>query len=260
MRIYRFFGRVTAALWILMGLSSTMQAQFVISEFLASNGSSLVDEDGQSSDWIEIHNSGGTSASLGGWYLTDDPAWLTKWAFPEVSISAQGYLVVFASGKDRTNDVAWLHTNFSLDAAGEYLALVRPDGVTVAYDFAPSYPAQERDFSYGESQLVTTNVLVAGDAVVRYSVPSDGALGQNWTAALFNDSGWATGALGLGYETSVPGFSVRNFQAATTVDALSTAEQVISSPALQQWVVAENAGVINYFGSAQDGHYGNNLT
>jgi hypothetical protein len=251
---------VLVALWLLGGVSSTLRAQFVISEFMASNGSSLVDEDGQSSDWIELHNAGGASASLAGWYLTDDPSWLTKWVFPEVNVSAQGYLVVFASGKDRTNDVAWLHTNFSLDAAGEYLALVRPDGVTVAYDFAPSYPPQERDYSYGESQVVTTNVLVASGSAVRYWVPEDGVLGRDWTGAGFNDAGWLSGAFGLGYETSVPGFSVRNFQAATTVGDLATAEQVIANTALQQWVVAENAGVINYFGSAQDGHYGNNLT
>src|SRR5262245_29578874 len=46
----------------------------VISEFMALNGGSLRDADGDASDWIEIHNGGATLVSLDGWFLTDDPA------------------------------------------------------------------------------------------------------------------------------------------------------------------------------------------
>src|SRR2546427_10771539 len=72
------------------------QSSVTISEFLAHNTSGLVDEDGDYSDWIELYNGGATAVNLGGWYLTDDPANLTKWAFPSTNIAAKGFIVVFA--------------------------------------------------------------------------------------------------------------------------------------------------------------------
>ena len=125
-----------------------------INEFLANpNASSLQDEDGETSDWIELHNPDGGSISLNGYYLTDDPDQLTKWQFPNVSISGNGYLLIFASSKDRrpTNGDE-LHTNFKLSANGEYLALVSPDGTTVLSEFGTSttdYPDQKGNISYG---------------------------------------------------------------------------------------------------------------
>ena len=95
-----------------------------INEFLADNTSTpLADEDGDTPDWIELHNPNGGSASLSGWYLTDDANNLTKWQLPAVSIPGNGYLVIFASSKDRkpTNGDN-LHTNFSLNAAGDCAA------------------------------------------------------------------------------------------------------------------------------------------
>ena len=125
----------------------------IISEFMASNGgASIVDEDGDSSDWIEIHNPSGNIAMLDGYYLTDDPGDLQKWAFPAVNLAPLDYLIVFASGKDRVNPASELHTNFNLDANGEYLALVNPDGVTIVSEFGPAgtdYPEQEADLSFG---------------------------------------------------------------------------------------------------------------
>src|SRR5207247_9845814 len=131
-------------------ITSQLQGQtvlqtFQITEFMAANDHSLHDEDGDSSDWLEIHNPGNAVEFLDGWYLTDDPSHLTKWRFPAgVEMSAKGYRVVFASGKDRTNAVRLLHTNFKLAAEGEYLALVDPM-TNVVSAFAPAYPAQRAD-------------------------------------------------------------------------------------------------------------------
>ncbi|YCM43553.1 lamin tail domain-containing protein [Verrucomicrobiaceae bacterium 227] len=121
----------------------------VISEFLASNGVNLTDEDGDTPDWIEIHNPDPTELDLGGYHLTDSGN-LTKWTFPPgVTIPGDGYLRIFASTKDRAVVGANLHTNFSLSSSGEYLALVSPDGVTVLHDYAPGYPPQFEDRSFG---------------------------------------------------------------------------------------------------------------
>jgi hypothetical protein len=121
----------------------------LISEFLASNSGGLADDDSTFQDWIEIYNPDATPADLGGWYLTDNAANKTKWQFPAVSVAAKGYLVVFASGKNRRDPAKPLHTNFSLAKEGEYLALVKPDGVTAATEFAPTFPAQSENVSYG---------------------------------------------------------------------------------------------------------------
>ena len=51
----------------------------VISEFLASNAGGLADEDGDTPDWIEIHNPGPAVADLGGWFLTDSEASPKRW-------------------------------------------------------------------------------------------------------------------------------------------------------------------------------------
>ncbi len=122
-----------------------------ISEFLASNGDGLRDGDGDRSDWIEIRNDSGSHGDLGGWFLTDDPENLTKWTFPAIEIASGDYLVVFASGKNHATLGEPLHCNFKLSAdAGGYLALVKPDGVTVASEYA-GYPEQFSDISYGEA-------------------------------------------------------------------------------------------------------------
>ncbi|MCP4633296.1 MAG: lamin tail domain-containing protein, partial [candidate division Zixibacteria bacterium] len=123
----------------------------IITEFMASNNSVLVDEDGDYSDWIEIHNPGPSIENLAGWYLTDDADNLTKWQFPDISIGVDEYLVIFASDKDRAAAESELHLNFKLSSGGEYLALVEADGITIAYEYAPEFPAQRTDISYGIS-------------------------------------------------------------------------------------------------------------
>ena len=101
----------------------------LITEFLASNDETLLDEDGDPSDWIELHNPGSSPLSLAGYFLSDDVTDLTKWMLPDVTLAPGEYLVVFASSKNRVNPASELHTNFSLSSAGEYLALTKPDGV-----------------------------------------------------------------------------------------------------------------------------------
>src|ERR1043166_9241667 len=122
------------ALFVLIGLACAPSLAgaaetVVISEFMAANHSSLVDEDGDNSDWIEIFNSGAAAVNLGGWYLTDDSADPTKWMFPSTNLPANSFLIVFASGKNRAIAGGPLHTSSNLSSSGEYLALIHPDGM-----------------------------------------------------------------------------------------------------------------------------------
>jgi hypothetical protein len=128
-----------------------------ISEFMAANLSTVTDEDGDHSPWIEIRNPTSADVNLNGWALTDDPNNLTKWLFPNVTLltldNANGsddYIVVFADGKDRTSNTNELHTNFSLSPGGGYLALVNAGGTVVSSFY---YPAQQINVSYGRDVI-----------------------------------------------------------------------------------------------------------
>src|SRR5262249_27304868 len=109
-------------------ICNTLRAQVTISEFMADNKNTLADEDKEFSDWIELYNSGTAAVNLAGWSLTDDPTHQTKWTFPSTNVAPKGFLVVFASGKNRSVPGLPLHTDFSLKASGEYLALLKTDG------------------------------------------------------------------------------------------------------------------------------------
>eukprot|EP01025_Chloroclados_australasicus_P040119 TRINITY_DN4178_c0_g2_i1.p1 TRINITY_DN4178_c0_g2~~TRINITY_DN4178_c0_g2_i1.p1 ORF type:complete len:1028 (-),score=127.01 TRINITY_DN4178_c0_g2_i1:2597-5680(-) len=124
-----------------------------ISEIMANNELTVEDEDGELSDWIEIHNLEEKEVSMEGWHLTDSPKQLTMWTFPEdLVLSPDEYLVIFASGKDRIENRTNLHTNFRMKSTGEYLGLIRKDG-SVASAMAPTYPRQLEDISYGKPAL-----------------------------------------------------------------------------------------------------------
>jgi hypothetical protein len=140
----------------LLALSHAYSQSVTITEFLAKNRSTLADETGRFSDWIELHNSSTESVDLTGWFLTDDAEDLTQWEFPETTISPNQFLLVFASNRNEEDAAQELHTNFQLGASGEYLALVDKDGATVIDEFAPSYPTQTTDISYGRELNAAT--------------------------------------------------------------------------------------------------------
>jgi hypothetical protein len=171
-----------------------------ISEFMASNKNTLTDDFGDSSDWIEIHNDSPATVNLDGWFLTDNASDLAKWRFPSTNMPPGTFLIVFASGRDRAVSGAPLHTNFKLDAGGEYLALVRPDG-TIATEFSPTFPPQVTDVSYGFAITTTSMTLLTTGAVGRVLVPAGASLGSSWATNGFNDAGWLAATNGIGYET-----------------------------------------------------------
>ena len=128
-----------------------LAADFFITEFQASNSSTLLDDNGNDSDWIEIYNAGTTAGNLAGFSLTDDSSNPTKWIFPSVTVQPDSFLVVFAGDDEAPTFGSDLYTGFSLSASGEYLGLFDTSGTVVSqYDSeAGEYPAQRSDGSYG---------------------------------------------------------------------------------------------------------------
>ncbi|WP_435893869.1 lamin tail domain-containing protein [Oceaniferula spumae] len=181
-----------------------VRADAVITEFVASNDGSYLDEDGDPSDWIEIRNTGTAAMSLENWKITDNAADLSKWTFPNVTLQPGEIIVVFASGKDRSAPGSELHTNFSLAQSGEYLALLTPGGV-VSTAFSPSYPPQETGSSYGTSTPSNTVVLVTENDACKARVPDaayHASIGNTWRSntPAFDETSWQSGVQGVGYE------------------------------------------------------------
>ncbi|HXC50849.1 MAG TPA: lamin tail domain-containing protein [Candidatus Limnocylindrales bacterium] len=153
----RPFAAVFAALFLLPCEARAL----VISELMASNATTITDEDGEYSDWVEIFNNSASTANLGGMYLTDDESLPTKWQFPATTLGAGQYLIVWTSDKNRQVSGQPLHTNFKLSSSGEYLGLIAADGTTVIDEYVPSFPAMSTDRSYGlASDLVTERCFI----------------------------------------------------------------------------------------------------
>lgn len=91
---FRPFLGLIHSLLLVAGLFQFANGQVVISEFLASNsGASVLDEDGDDPDWIEIWNSGESAVFLDGYSLTDDASDLGQWVFPAITLGAGEFLL-----------------------------------------------------------------------------------------------------------------------------------------------------------------------
>jgi hypothetical protein len=126
----------------------------MINEFMADNGDTIPDPQGQYDDWIEIYNYGDATFDLSGMYLTDDLTDQTQWPFPSGTYIGIGdYLLIWADGDD--GDTPGLHTNFGLSLNGDEIGLYDTDGVTLIDSI--SFGNQYEDISYGRYPDGTDN-------------------------------------------------------------------------------------------------------
>ncbi|MFL2921122.1 MAG: CotH kinase family protein [Limisphaerales bacterium] len=139
-------------------LNRTDGIQF--NEILASNLTGLKDEDGDTSDWLEIKNIRSQTVNLSGYSLTDNARVRRKWPLPDQDIPPGGYFSVWMSGKDsnqsdlldsnplgKTSPLS-VHTNFKLKKKGGSLFLINPAGDTID---EIHYPKQYSDHSFARS-------------------------------------------------------------------------------------------------------------
>lgn len=117
-----------------------------INELMAANTTVYADEFGEYDDWVELYNPLGAPFQLGGLYVSDDPAQLTKYQLPNniPSIPAMGFLVLWA---DDSTEQGPTHLPFKLTSAGEHFILTWSDGTTVLDQV--QFPALGTDVSYG---------------------------------------------------------------------------------------------------------------
>ena len=168
-------GRVLVLGLLLVGLTSSLPAVqaaspgVLITEFQAANTSTVTDDRGSYSDWLELHNPTDRPITLAGYTLSDDPTVPTKWSLPAASLKPGSFLVIWASGRDQVTPEGW-HTSFRLSRGGEYVGLFGPGGQLVD---EVTFGAQEADVSLGRLGTVS-------EQWVAFSVPTPAAANTTW--------------------------------------------------------------------------------
>jgi hypothetical protein len=109
-----------------------MRSQVVINEYSVSNRNTVLDNYGEHEDWIELYNTGASSADIGGYHLSDKPDNPLQWAIPAgVTIPSHGHLIIWASGRNVSGGGSY-HTNFRLTqtkANPDWIVFSDPAGV-----------------------------------------------------------------------------------------------------------------------------------
>lgn len=205
----------------------------LITEVMASNQTTLTDNNGIYSDYIEIYNAGAEPMNLAGYGLSDEPQNVMDWKFPDVTIQPGAYLVLFASGADsKATDLekGAIHTSFGISSYEEVITLASPTGlildqVTVSESQAdmayartlgegsayadewaatskpsPGYPNTDD----GYQQFLAANPLALGDIVISevmtsnsQYLPEENGETYDWIE-LYNRGGQAVNLAGYG--------------------------------------------------------------
>jgi len=143
-----------------------------INEFCASNATIIADEFGEYDDWIEIYNAGNEDIWLGDKYLSDNFNDPSKWQFPDITLSPEDFLLVWA---DNDPEQGELHTNFKLNKSGEEIGIFDTENTGFEPIDQIEYNEQTTDISYGRINDGATEWIF-------FDTPTPG--GSNGTAAV----------------------------------------------------------------------------
>jgi hypothetical protein len=150
-------------------LSVLGEVRLFVNELMAANSTTIADANGEYDDWLELFNAGPEPVNVNGFTLTDDPLRPDKWALPDSSIAAGGFLLVWA---DEDGTQGPTHSNFRLSRLGEYLGLFDASGVPLDTLW---FPPQVDDVSYGRS--VDGEGMWVSQAIPTPGTSNSGAVG-----------------------------------------------------------------------------------
>lgn len=138
--------QVFTIILLVFSVSISRSQEIAINEIMASNSTTIADEDGDFGDWIELYNYGATAVNLQGFGLSDDSTNAFKWVFPSFILQPNAYLLIWASDKNRAIGGQPLHTNFKISTSGENILLTNTQS-----DLVDEVPAVvlDSDVSYG---------------------------------------------------------------------------------------------------------------
>lgn len=121
----------------------TVDEDVVINEIMPKNNVTATDEEDKYEDWIELYNNSSSVLDLTGYYLSDDITTPNKWQFPDTSIAANGFLIIWC---DNDSGDVGLHTNFKLSSGGETILLSNASGFPINQITLPEI---ESSMTYG---------------------------------------------------------------------------------------------------------------
>lgn len=174
------------------GVAFVVAAEVWINEVMPTDAMLLADEDGDYPGWMELHNPGAIAVNLAGYGLSDDPSRPFKWVCPDVILPPGGYLIVFASGKDRRElgppPGSWPDPVTPDRVAGLRLWLDAADGNTVV--LSDGKVAEWQDKS-GRAVFATTPTELTPDRVAGLTLWLDAADTNTVTLAGEGVAAWA---------------------------------------------------------------------
>jgi len=208
-------------LFLLLTCLCGVRAQVVVNEVSASNYADQADNFGEFEDWIELFNTTGAAVDLSGWYLSDSQSNNTKWIFPAASsIAANGYLVVYCSGRNLTVGAVH-HTSFKLNQTDQERAVLSDPAAAIVSE----YQMQDRtqtDHSRGRTTdgAATWNVFLNPTP----GAANTGAYSEYAPKPVFSiPSGVQGGAVSLALTVGGAGLTIRYTLDGTVPTAVSPA-------------------------------------
>ena len=117
-----------------------------INEVMSRNTSSIQDNEGNYSDWIELHNPTNNVWNTADYFLTDNYEYLNKWPLPGFSLLPGNFRLFWAN---ELEDLNRNNCNFSLAASGETLWLVKKEDDAYVVTQQINIPALGANESFG---------------------------------------------------------------------------------------------------------------
>ncbi|NLO19072.1 MAG: hypothetical protein GX121_04230, partial [Ignavibacteria bacterium] len=156
-------------LFLLLFGFSLVNSQVIINEICSSNAESLLDEDYEASDWIELYNSGDSPVRLKDWRIYDKNNFAKAWVLPDTIINAKSYLILFASDKNRISS-----GNYLIEAGGQGAVEWAKDDyfhyeylkVAGDFDISVKIPFFQSEFLFGLAGLMLRDSLNSSSSYI----------------------------------------------------------------------------------------------
>lgn len=126
-----------------------------INELMSSNDSTAVDDNGLTSDWIEVMNISGNPVNLSGYTLAKDQRATNVFEFPDHTLQPGECAVVYADSTLKQNAGAIYHAPFKLSSQGGTLMLFNASGTAID---SVNFPAMTADMSYARQEQSVWNI------------------------------------------------------------------------------------------------------
>ena len=102
-----------------------------INEIMSANGGVLVDDSGETPDWVEVANIGSRPVNLKGHILAKNAKAGNVFVFPDMVLQAGECVVVYADSTIREESGSELHAPFRLSSGGDVLMLFNDADVAI---------------------------------------------------------------------------------------------------------------------------------